>query len=187
MKLPSLVPSTVNRIGLTYFVLSITLTGLVYVAVQHALRQSANDPQIQMAEDAAAALDAGQTHESLTSGPPVNMKTSLAPYLIILDSNKHMIATTGKLDGKVVLPPAGSFDAAAASTGKVGPAKENRITWEPADDVRQAAVIVAHKNGYVVAARSLREVEMRESQLSVMVAAAFATLAVIGLVLVALL
>jgi hypothetical protein len=41
------------------------LCGLVYLAVQQSLRQGANDPQIQMAEDAAAALVAGSTPESV--------------------------------------------------------------------------------------------------------------------------
>jgi hypothetical protein len=187
MKLPNLVPSHINRLGLSYFALGITLTGLTYAAVQQDIRQAANDPQIQLAEDTAAALERGQTPESLATGPEVNMKTSLAPYLIILDADKQVLATTGKLDGKVVVPPAGSFDAAAASTGEDGPAMENRITWEPAKDVRQAAVIVAHKGGYVLAARSLREVENRSYQLAQRITAAFVTLAVVGLVLLVLL
>jgi hypothetical protein len=43
------------------------LSGLVYVAVQQALRQDANDPQIQMAQDAAETLARGG---ALTPGPP---------------------------------------------------------------------------------------------------------------------
>ncbi len=34
----------------------VAMSGLVYLAVQQALRLSANSPQVQMAEDAAAAL-----------------------------------------------------------------------------------------------------------------------------------
>jgi len=37
------------------------LIGLVYVAVQQDLRQGANDPQIQMAEDTAAKFANGQS------------------------------------------------------------------------------------------------------------------------------
>ena len=36
------------------------------------------------------------------------------------------------------------------------------MSWEPAKDVREAAVVVKYKNGYVVVARSLKEVEKRE-------------------------
>jgi hypothetical protein len=39
--------------------LTTALCGLVYLAVQQALRQAANDPQIQMAEDAAYILSQG--------------------------------------------------------------------------------------------------------------------------------
>jgi hypothetical protein len=40
-------------------VLATLCCGLVYALVQQDLRQSANDPQIQMAQDAARALDSG--------------------------------------------------------------------------------------------------------------------------------
>ena len=46
------------------------LAGLLYVSVQQVLRQDANDPQIGMAEDAAAALAAGQ---ALPETPPVDI------------------------------------------------------------------------------------------------------------------
>ena len=36
------------------------LSGLIYVGIQQDLRQTANDPQIQMAEDIAAKLTDGQ-------------------------------------------------------------------------------------------------------------------------------
>jgi hypothetical protein len=45
-----------------WFVLAVVttvLSGLIYLAVQQSYRQSANDPQIQMAEDGAAALENG--------------------------------------------------------------------------------------------------------------------------------
>ena len=40
---------------------------------------------------------------------------------------------------------------------------ENRLTWQPQVGVRIAAVIVASDKGFVLAGRSLREVEIRES------------------------
>ena len=51
-----------------FIMLSMLLTlacGICYVAVQQTLRQSANDPQIQMAEDAAAALAKGEKPEGV--------------------------------------------------------------------------------------------------------------------------
>ena len=49
----------VFRVWLPFAVIVTAFCGLAYVTVQQALRQGANDPQIQMAEDAAAALDGG--------------------------------------------------------------------------------------------------------------------------------
>jgi uncharacterized protein YacL len=43
---------------------------------------------------------------------------------------------------------------------------ENRITWQPREGVRIAAVIVSYQNGFVLAGRNLREVEIRETQVT---------------------
>ena len=55
--------SLVIRRALAFFlpvaVLATLCCGLVYGAVQQDLRMGANDPQLQLAEDAARALDAG--------------------------------------------------------------------------------------------------------------------------------
>ena len=65
------------------------LCGLVYVAVQQDYRQSLNDPQIQMAEDAAAPLNAGAAPASLvTRGTtPINIAASLAPWIAVYDES----------------------------------------------------------------------------------------------------
>jgi hypothetical protein len=41
---------------------------------------------------------------------------------------------------------------------------ENRVTWQPRGDVRIASVVVPLEDGYVMAGRSLRDVEQREAQ-----------------------
>ena len=63
------------------------------------------------------------------------------------------------LDGKTPALPAGVLE----SSKELG---ENRVTWQPRDGVRIAAIIVAYKDGYVLAGRNLREVEIREAQVS---------------------
>ena len=53
---------------------------------------------------------------------------------------------------------------------------QDRITWQPRTGVRQAIVAVyfhGRKTGYVVAGRSLREVEKRVDDLGLIVAAAW--------------
>src|SRR5476649_1187758 len=156
----SVVP--VVRFLLTYILLASGLTLLVYSAVQQGYRQSANDPQIQMAEDTATALSRGTSAASLMP-KDIDISTSLAPFLIVTDDSYHILASSGHLGGQVVLPPTGAFVAARTSLGKdTTRPGENRITWQPTSSVREAAVIVHYNGGYVIAARSLRAGEIRE-------------------------
>lgn len=144
----------------------ILISGLVYVSVQQNYRQSLNDPQIQMAEDAAAALANGEQPQALIPQLKVDMAKSLAPYLIIFDEKGQPVASSVQLDGKTPVVPAGVFD----YTKNKG---EDRISWEPRKGVRSAAVIVYHNgvsSGFVLAGRSMREVEIREDALSQMTA-----------------
>ncbi len=145
------------------------LSGLIYVAVQQNFRQSANDPQIQLAEDAAAQLGAGQEAQSLVGSTKVDMAQSLAPFVIIYDQAGHPLASSAQLDGQTPAVTAGVF----ASVQQSG---EDRLTWQPRDGVRIAAVVTRFggaQPGFVLAGRSLREVESRESQLMQMVGLAW--------------
>jgi hypothetical protein len=144
----------------------ILMSGLIYVSVQQNYRQSLNDPQIQMAEDAAAALANGEQPQDLIPQSKVDMAKSLAPYLIIFDEKGQPVASSVQLDGKTPAVPAGVFD----YTKNKG---EDRISWEPRKGVRSAAVIVYYNgasSGFVLAGRSMREVEIREDALSQMTA-----------------
>jgi hypothetical protein len=133
-----------------------TLTcGLAYALVQQDLRSGANDPQIQMAEDAALALDAGAQPMSLVGASNVDIAESLAPFLVVFDRSGAVLATDGQLDGHAPLPPLGMLEAAQASGS-------NRVTWQPRQGVRIATVSVRWSGGTVMAGRSLREVEIRE-------------------------
>lgn len=133
-----------------------TLTcGLVYLEVQQSLRSGANDPQVQMAEDAAAQLDAGTAPASVVSGATVDVAASLAPFVIVFDSSGQIVAANATLDGGRPAPPKGVLDAAR-------PGAPNSVTWQPRDGVRIASVTVAWNGGTVLAGRSLRLVEERE-------------------------
>lgn len=133
---------------------------LVYAAVQQALRQSANDPQIQMAEDAAYALAQGAAVETIVPPAEVEVRRSLSPFLIVYDDSGMVLKTSGLLDGQVPSLPRGVLDYTCVHG-------HDRVTWEPQRGVRMAAVVVRYQgqeSGYVLAARSLREVEKREDQ-----------------------
>ncbi len=149
--------------------------GLVYGAVQQDLRQSANDPQIQIAEDIAGAIDHGQPPQTIIPPFKVDISKSLAPYVIIYDKDGNVLQSGVQLDGKTPDVPRGVFNVSQWKNPIIGhhltlgtPTDETRFTWQPKDDVRSAAVIKKFSGaggGYVLAGRSLREVEARVMRL----------------------
>jgi len=140
------------------------LIGLIYLSVQQDLRIGANDPQIQMSEDAATNLSQGVPIQSVITTPSkIDLSKSLAPFLIVYDDSGNPIASSGELDNQTPKLPKGVLDFARSN-------KQDKFTWQPENGVRVAAVITrfeGYQKGFVLSGRSLREVEKRESQLSV--------------------
>jgi len=133
--------------------LATALSLLVYLAVQQVGRQSANDPQLQIARDASAALAQGKN--PFTASETVDIGRSLAPWITVTDDQGNIIASTARLHGNPRTVPSGVFQH-ARETG------EERVTWQPEPGVRMATVVVHNRNGgFVVAGRSLRESEER--------------------------
>jgi hypothetical protein len=144
-----------------FVLLTTFLSGLVYITVQQVYRQNADDPQIQMSEDMANQLQNASLPQEKASSSLVDMAQSLAPFYIIFDNSVKVIASSVQLDGQTPIPPAGVFE----YTKTHG---QNRFTWQPKNDVREAAVITrfdGKNKGFVLAGRSLREVEKREDNL----------------------
>ena len=137
------------------------LCGLVYLTVQQSLRIGANDPQIQMAEDTASALNTGSSLDSLVPSAKVNIATSLTPFLEVYDYSGTIQASSGVLYDSNPAIPHGVLD----YTRQNG---EDRISWQPEPGLRIAAVVVRYDNGFVLAGRSLREVEKRISQVEML-------------------
>lgn len=160
--------------------------GLVYAAVQQNFRQNANDPQVQMAEDAVELLEQGVVPEvALDFAPSLpiegsqvvadqDIQESLRPFLIIFDDQGQPLAASAVLHGTIPVPPKGVFD-------YVREHGEDRLTWQPQQGVRIAAIVTEYRdggeiaakfggsksgNGFVLAGRSLREVEAREANLT---------------------
>lgn len=138
--------------------LATVLAGLVFGTVQADIWRSANDPQVQLAEDAAARLDAGAAPRSVVPPGVVDMVRSPAPYTIVFDSSGRPLASSALLHGKVPAPPQSAF-AVVRGGG------QDLMTWTPAQGVRMAAVLVSYKGGYVLAGRSLSSIEQREAGL----------------------
>jgi len=132
------------------------IAGTGYLISQQVLRMSANDPQIQLAEDGAQHLNAGEDALRIVPERQVDMSTSLAPFVIVYDDAGRPIASSARLDGTSPSPPKGVFDFVRAN-------REERVTWQPRPGVRIAAVAIRSTNGFVVAGRNMREVEDRET------------------------
>ncbi len=146
-------------------------TGLalaLYAIPQQVLRTGANDPQIQLATDATALLEGGAAPSQAVPPGNVDMARSLAPFVIAYDDRGRPLASQAKLNGEVPAPPAGVFD-------YVRQHGEERVSWQPVlgsvRGVRIAAVVErvggAHP-GFVLAGRSMREVELRIAQVEQM-------------------
>ena len=149
-------------------VITAAFSALGYLIPQQVLRQSANDPQIQMAQDTAAALARGENITALLPTAQVEMSSSLAPFFIIFDETGKVVASSGVLHGQLPSVPEGVLENARQNG-------ENRVTWQPESGVRIASVIVpinGSTNGFVLAGRSLREVEDRVTKITQIAGAA---------------
>ena len=165
---PPLVIAIIAR-ALPAWAAATVLALLVYAAVQQAHRAGGNDPQIQVAEDAAGALARGADPHAVAGGPAVDLAAGVAVWTSVFDATNGVLASTAVLDGRTPAPPAGVLET-ARNEG------ENRISWQPRPGVRSATVSVVVPGGsrmVVTAGRSLREVEVREGRLELIVGAAW--------------
>jgi hypothetical protein len=142
--------------------LAVTLVCLItYVASQQVYRMSANDPQIQLAEDIGGQLARGNPPQIYIPQFKVDISKSLGTFIMIYDVNGKLVNGSATIDGKTPELPQGVFD----TTKKAG---ETRFTWQPQKDARTALVMVHYKQvkeGYIAIGRSLREIENREDNL----------------------
>lgn len=133
--------------------------------VQTVLRSGANDPQLQVAEDAAARLGQSKATAS-ASGEGVDIAASLAPFLIVYDRQGRVLSSSGQLNGQTPTLPNGVLTSMSVGS-------EKKLTWQPQTGVRVATVVVATEQGYIVGGRSLREVEGRIGALQHLILAAW--------------
>jgi len=163
-------PGFVRRTAAFFLPLAVLATatcGLAYAETQQEMRSGANDPQLQLAEDAGTRLDAGATPSSvLNPSPPIDLARSLAPFVIVFDAEGQVLASNAILDGGQPAPPKGVLEAAR-------PGSPNAVTWQPRDGVRIATVTVAWSGGTVLAGRSLRTIEQREANAELIAGAAW--------------
>ena len=138
---------------LTLLVILYTLIcALILISHQNIIRWDANYPQVQHAEDDAEKLLEGQ---QIFPFPSIDISTSLSPFEIIYQKNGVVTSSSGTLHGSIPQLPPGILTIAHEKG-------ESRFTWQPANDVRIAAVVVANDKGFVLVGRNLREIEKHE-------------------------
>jgi len=150
---------TLGRVPQLAILLTLTtfIAGTGYFISQQVLRMSANDPQIQLAEDAAQRLNAGEDVARILPDHKVDMAASLAPFVIVYDNVGRPVASSASLGGATPTPPHGVFEFVRSN-------REESVTWQPRPEVRIASVITRTAGGFVVAGRNMREVEIREGR-----------------------
>ena len=151
-----------NLIWLSALIIITAIFGTIHFALQQDIRMSANDPQIEIAEDLASQLSSGQAPETLIPpGSESDILKTLSPHAIVFDNSGKPIVSSASLNSQIPVPPAGVFD----WVRKHG---EDRITWQPLKGVREAIVVLPYSSqrtsGFVLAGRSLREIEKREDK-----------------------
>lgn len=114
---------------------------------RQAIQQPANHPQAEMAQAAASRLNSGETPAAVVPASKVDIAASAEPYLIVVDGQGSVLASSATLNGAAVVPPSGVFDYTKAHG-------EDRVTWQPTPDVRSWIVVDAFHGGFVVAGRS---------------------------------
>jgi hypothetical protein len=140
------------------FLLVTLIFGILYVSVQQLNRQSANDPQIALAQNTAARLDRGDKPTAIVGSDTIDLRSNSSPAVIIYDRNGNPVAGSATINNVLPRIPVGVLTAAKGQA-------YHTITWQPADDIRLASVTVASKDYFVTAVHSLREVEHRATYL----------------------
>ncbi len=133
------------------------LCGIIYIVGQQGFRASADDPQYQMAEDAAHAISKG-ADPKLLGAAPAEISETLSPYLLIYDKTGNIIINGAILKGQPLKIPQGVLDYIQLHGA-------DHATWQPIPGVRQAMIGIRSNAGgksyTVIAGRSLRKIEER--------------------------
>lgn len=137
----------------------------IYVVGEQAYRQTANDPQIELVENAGAALSAGFPINALfANATKLDMNNTLSMFVMVFDDAGNLVASSVTNGSSTPpIPPKGVFMDVKAHG-------QNRVTWQTPQGLRFAAVVDSFHSdktsGFIMSARSLRETEVRQANLS---------------------
>jgi hypothetical protein len=162
----SVMPATLGRRPILFHALTVAfvitlLGGFAMIFSQQLLRRGADQPQTQMVNDAAALLSGGARPEDVIPSARIDVQHSLEPFLFFYDAQGKPQAGSGTLQNAIPSPPPGVFEFVRAHGSE-------KLTWQPRPDVRIASVVRRVEGphpGFILAGRSLREVEQQEINL----------------------
>lgn len=140
-----------------FLVLAIVITSFFVIAFglgQQIYRQLANDPQIQLSQDMAYYLEVNKDWQAVMPKSYVDISKSAVWFVMFFYSEGKVLASNAKLNGQIPEIPQGVLKYAQKNG-------QNRVTWQPEDGVRVAAVVTGYKGGQVLVGRSLNETEKR--------------------------
>jgi hypothetical protein len=166
---------------LTHFLAALIITGIlftVYACVQQTYRKAADDPQTQIARDISSRLNRNLAVDHLLPADTIEITEDEGIFVQLYNSDRQLVMSTAQLNKKEPQLPKGVFD----NADKNG---EAALSWEPQKGIREATIVVpvlSPQVAYVVAGRSLKETEIRESNLEKMIFISFAIS--IGIVLI---
>jgi hypothetical protein len=110
---------------------------------------------VQTAEDTVALLQKGVSPENLTTDRSVDIRTSIAPFVIVYDKDGKVVTGNGTLSGQVPTPPHGVFE-------NIGFWHWGH-SWQPDTDVRVDVAIIpytsTYSSGYVLGGRNMHLME----------------------------
>lgn len=134
----------------------------VYIIAHQLLRQTANDPLIQSAEDWAATVETSVNPNRLDLGNFIDPSQSYQDFGIVYDQDGKIVASSVSAPSNMSQPD-GVFDSVDAA-----PNNEVRYTWQPATGDRYAAVMkranLQSRSYYILAGRNLKLIEQHQSQ-----------------------
>jgi hypothetical protein len=164
---------------------AVVITGLcllVYITAQQMYRQGLNDPQIQMVKAAKRNLEKGADPQIVVSGANIEMSKDVDPWLAVYNLSRVPVASSGLFHGERPTMPEGLLSTDKYKNYQLYAFGEDRVTWEPSWDVRQALVIVTYDGGFLVAGRDTTEIDSRIDMMGWMVLVAWGCIMIATLV-----
>ena len=86
------------------FVITFT-SGLVYLIAQQSIRLGANSDPARLAAETAIRLDAGISPKVALPAEKTDITKSLEPFVMVFDSGKNLVATSGMMGDKAPVDP----------------------------------------------------------------------------------